>query len=129
MLRCHCVVQARSLLERNVETWKPLLLSDACVAVLLVVPTMSATAVLLSVCEEGWTLLDGLYFCLITGTSLGMDGVLEPRTPLGRACFCLWLLAVLGPTIFILGVIGDVAKRQGARVCAILGTKGAEKVE
>jgi hypothetical protein len=37
---------------------------------------------------------------------------------------------VLGPTIFILGVIGDVVKSQGVKACAFLSSRSSkEKAE
>ena len=55
---------------------------------------------------EGWDFFTSLYFCTTSGTGLGMDGAVEPKTPPGRILFCVFVLVELGVICSLLNVLG-----------------------
>jgi voltage-gated potassium channel len=58
---------------------------------------------------EGWTLLDAVYFCVVTLATVGY-GDLHPTTPLGRAFTILYIIVGVG---IIAAFITGLAKHRG----------------
>ena len=54
---------------------------------------------------EGWSVLDAMYFCVLTLATVGF-GDLTPRTPLGRAFTIVYVL--IGTGVFV-GVAAEFA--------------------
>ena len=54
-----------------------------------------AIAALLTISIEGWSLLDAVYFCVVTLATVGY-GDLHPTTPLGRAFTILYIVVGVG---------------------------------
>lgn len=67
---------------------------------------------------EGWPLWESLYFCLITGSGLGMGDV-EPRHWTARLVFCMYVWGNMGAVLGLLGSIGILLHdRANAAVAA-----------
>lgn len=67
---------------------------------------------------EGWPLWESLYFCLITGSGLGMGDV-EPRHWTARLVFCMYVWSNMGAVLGLLGSIGILLHdRANASVAA-----------
>ena len=57
---------------------------------------------------EGWSLLDSVYFCVVTLATVGF-GDIHPVTPLGKAFTILYILSGLG---IIAAFISELAKHR-----------------
>ncbi|KZT52621.1 hypothetical protein CALCODRAFT_486969 [Calocera cornea HHB12733] len=55
---------------------------------------------------EGWTFAIGMYFCFISFTTLGY-GDYSPKSPAGRAIFCVWALAGVAAMTILIAVISE----------------------
>jgi hypothetical protein len=66
-----------------------------------------ATGTVFYTLVEGWSVLDSLYFTVVTLTTIGY-GDLHPTTPLSKVFTILFVIAGVG---FILGVLNFVVSR------------------
>jgi len=72
---------------------------------------------------EGWSVLDAMYFCVLTLATVGF-GDLTPRTPLGRAFTIVYVL--IGTGVFV-GVAAEFAITILRGRVAPAVTKGAQR--
>lgn len=75
---------------------------------------------------EGWGLLDALYFCVISLTTVGY-GDLTPQTDTGKAMAIVYILLGLGIVMALVTTLAQLAiedtKSRGGRLAAALGHK------
>ncbi|KZO90531.1 voltage-gated potassium channel, partial [Calocera viscosa TUFC12733] len=55
---------------------------------------------------EGWSFTIAMYFCFITFTTVGY-GDYSPKSPAGRAIFCVWALAGVAAMTILIAVISE----------------------
>jgi voltage-gated potassium channel len=72
---------------------------------------------------EGWSVLDAMYFCVLTLATVGF-GDLTPRTPLGRAFTIVYVL--IGTGVFV-GVAAEFAITMLRGRAAPARNKGARR--
>jgi voltage-gated potassium channel len=74
---------------------------------------------------EGWSLLDSLYFSVITLTTVGY-GDLTPATAAGKVFTIVYLFAGIG---IILGFVNAIAKRSTERRAGVFDRRRRDKAE
>ena len=70
---------------------------------------------------EGWSLLDSLYFCVMTAATVGF-GDLAPRTDLGKAFTIVYVLIGVGLLVLVLS---RLASGMVERRLATVAQRGA----
>jgi voltage-gated potassium channel len=74
---------------------------------------------------EGWSVLDAMYFCVLTLATVGF-GDLTPRTPLGRAFTIVYVL--IGTGVFV-GVAAEFAITILRGRAALAVNEGARRAD
>ncbi len=98
---------ARSVLRQGGVARSPR--TDALHALLAGLPPLVIAALVFSH-FEGWDLFSSLYFATTNGTGLGMDGVFEPKHPVSRLVFSIYIVVELGVMYTFLHAVAALAR-------------------
>jgi hypothetical protein len=109
---------SRALLRQGSRP--PTLASEAAQTALSAFPTLLLTTFVLSYLE-GWGMGLSLYFSITCGTGLGMDGSVEPRTPMGRLVTSMYVMAQLACMCSFCSVFGEWIKIKVQQALAAQG--------
>jgi hypothetical protein len=81
-------------------------------AIFVALVTLLVSGTIFYSAEEGWSVIDAIYFCVMTLSTVG-DGALRPTTDLSRLFTILYV--VVGVGLFLAFIAKLVSQRRRAR--------------